>query len=195
MIYYHPVLRGQSASVRASRCGNDGQGAVDREDGSPVVNEVLDKEDVSAGPEELEITVMEAFEIYEDKYPEAKVEEIEFDRSLDLGFYVYELEGYGGNRKYELKISAKDGSIVKEEMEVKDYHQSDGEITKSHVEKIDSLVSEALKDARAGAKLDEWSLEFENGIATLDIEVDIDGGDDIEYKYDVETGKLMNKTK
>ena len=188
-------------------CENDEQGTDGLEDSSPVVNElgegknvlrideVQNNKDVSTREKRLETTAMEALDIYMKKYPNAKVEEIEFDMDSDLGLYVYEVEGYEGNQKYELKISAKDGSIVKEKMEMKEHHQSDGEITKSHIEKIDTLVNEALKDAGEGANLDEWSLEFENGIAVLDVEVDIVGGDDIEYKFNVETGKLITKTK
>lgn len=139
------------------------------------------------------LSATEAYDLYISKYPDAKVEEIKLDVDSGAGLTTYQVEGYSGQTKYQLKISAPDGSVIKEETEIKDDHISDGEITKDHVEKVESLVIKAIEDVGAGASLDEWSLEFENGIAQLEVEVNVDGLEDIEYKYNLETGELLKK--
>lgn len=68
-----------------------------------------------------------------------------------------------------------------------------GEITKEHVAKIDSFVDQALADAGADAKLDEWTLKFDDGIVKIEIEIDMPDLSDLEYKYDVNTGALLEK--
>lgn len=178
-------------------CGNMRQGTSGEGETSLVVSKVTGNQkaadnSVATGEDTgLRIGAVEAFEAYVGKYPGAKVEEIGLD--VDSGLYVYEVEGYDGTTKYELKISGEDGRLIEEKTQEEKSHKSDGEITKAHVEKVDALVSEALADAGQGARLDEWTLEFERKIPVLEIEIEVAGPKDIEYRYNVETGKLIKK--
>ena len=172
-------------------CSTSNQDAIDKRSAPPVVNEIADNNVAMVGKEDARLTPMEAFDKYMEKYPDTKVEEISLD--TNFGSYVYKVEGYDEEKEYKLKISATDGSIVEEKIENNNDYKNDGEITKVHIEKIENLVSQALEDGEKGAKLDQWSLEIDNGTAILAVEIDLNGSDDIEYKYNVETGKLIEK--
>lgn len=172
-------------------CSTNNQGTRDKRSASPVVNEIVDNNVAMVGKEDTRLTPMEAFDKYMEKYPDTKVEEISLDRNF--GSYVYKVEGYDGEKEYKLKISAADGSIVEEKIEKDNDYKNNGEITKTHIQKIESLVSQALEDAGKGAKLDEWSLDINNGTVILEVEIDLKGSGDIEYKYNVESGELIEK--
>jgi len=102
---------------------------------------------------------------------------------------IVETKGFVDNTEYEIDINSMDGTIIKEEMETDD--QPDPEITRLQVGKVLALVDKALTDAGEGARLDEWTLEVEDGIAKLEVEYDRDGFDDEERTYNVETGELL----
>ena len=183
-----------------SACGDSNQGAISEAYTLPVIDKTSDNPktlDIPGTPDatvrqgEITLTPMEAFDKYIEKYPNTKVEEISLDRNF--GSYVYKVEGYDGEKEYKLKISAVDGSIVEENIEKDNDYKNKGEITKTYIEKIESLVSQALEDAGKGAELDQWSLEINDGIVILEVEIDLNGSDDIEYKYNVESGELIEK--
>ncbi len=139
--------------------------------------------------DETMMSAVEVFDKYVAEFPELKFEEMELDK--DSGKYYYKLEGSDSTGEYEFKINAHDGSLIKKEMD-KEIDFS-GEITKEHVAKIDSFVDQALADAGADAKLDEWTLKFDDGIVKIEIEIDMPDLSDLEYKYDVNTGALLEK--
>lgn len=130
----------------------------------------------------------EAFDIYQDKYPNATITQIQLDK--DMGSYVYKVEGFEGTMEYELKIDPMDGAILKEDIDTED-DMDDLAITREHVEKVMALVDQALADAGDGAMLEEWTLDMDDGIAKLDIDLDKTGMDDEERTYNVDTGELI----
>ena len=136
---------------------------------------------------DLKIKPEQAFDIFMEKYTGAKITKVQLDE--DSGNYTYEVKGFVDNTEYEIDINSMDGTIIKEEMETDD--QPDPEITRLQVEKVLALVDKALTDAGEGARLDEWTLEVEDGIAKLEVEYDRDGFDDEERTYNVETGELL----
>lgn len=146
-------------------------------------------EDISAN-EYMNVKVRpeEAFDIFMERYQNAKVEKIQLDK--DDGIFIYEIEGFEGNKEYEVKINSMDGEIIKEDVET-DEDMDDIEITRAQVEKVMDIVDKALKDAGEGSKLDEWTLEMDDGIAELEIEIDKKDTDDEERTYNVETGELI----
>lgn len=142
--------------------------------------------------ENVKITPQQAFDTFTKKFPTAKVEKLEFD--FEQGSSIYELEGYDDTKKYELKIDPIDGSIIKAEEKVLTKGVNNkGEITLQHVNKIDGLIDKTLKDAGPDFKVEEWTLESKNNQPILEIEVINDKGRDIEYKYNVMTGELLEK--
>lgn len=119
-------------------CGNMRQGTSGEGETSSVVNKVTKDQNaadnsVASGENTgVRMGAVEAFGAYVEKYPGAKVEEIGL--GIDLGLYVYGVEGYDGTTKYELKISGEDGRVIEEKTEEEKNHKSDGEITKASVD-------------------------------------------------------------
>lgn len=143
-----------------------------------------DKENVIMNP-------VEAFDIFLDKYPDAKVTEIKLEENK--GQLRYKIEGFKDNTEYELKINSVGGEILKESVDKDNDDRNDGEITRIQIEKVTDLVNEALADAGNNASLDEWQVEMNDGIAELEIELDLSGVGEVEYKYNVDTGELIEK--
>lgn len=137
---------------------------------------------------DIKITPEEAFDIYMEKYPDTKVKQVQLDE--EMGNYLYKVEGFKDYTEYELEIDPIDGSILKEHMEEDDDMDS-LEITRANVEKVAALVDRALAESGEDAKLEEWTIEIDDGIVELEIEIDKKGLDDVEYKYNVETGQLL----
>ena len=149
------------------------------------------KEDMDASADEyadIKVKPEEAFDTYMEKYPTTKVKKVQIDK--EMGKYVYNVEGFEGNKEYELKIDPIDGTITKEHMETDD-DMDDMEITRVNVEKVMAIVDKAIAEAGEGAKLEEWTIDMDDGKTKLDVEIDKKGFDNVEHTYDVETGELV----
>ncbi|WP_053942193.1 PepSY domain-containing protein [Kallipyga gabonensis] len=138
------------------------------------------------------ISLADAVKIFTDKYPGASIAEISFERETKSA--QYEIEGFDETHEYNIKISAKDGSMIKEEAE-KDRTSKNKAIDLSLLSKVDELVENALLDAGQEYSLDSYSVDFEESGSynQLDIEVKTKDGKDIEYEYNLETGELVKK--
>lgn len=138
------------------------------------------------------ISLADAVKVFTDKYPNASIEDISFEKEMSGD--EYEIEGFDETHEYELKISAIDGSIIKEEAE-KDRTTNNQAIDLSLLSKVDELIETALKDAGPDYYLDSYSLDFEEtgSFNQLEIEVKTKAGKDIEYEYNLETGELIKK--
>lgn len=138
------------------------------------------------------ISLADAVKVFTDKYPGASIEEIGFERETKIA--QYKIDGFDETHEYELTLSAKDGSIVKEEAE-KDRTSENKAIDLSLLSKVDELIENALQDAGQEYSLDSYSVDFEESGSynQLDIEVKTKDGKDIEYEYNLETGELVKK--
>lgn len=136
----------------------------------------------------LTVKPEEAFDVYQDKYPNAKITQVQLDQ--DMGNFVYKVDGFEGTTEYELKIDPMDGTILKEDTD-KDDDLDEMEITREQVEKVMDLVDKALSEAEDGASLKEWTIDADDGLVKLEVELDLDGFDDQEHTYDIETGELL----
>lgn len=138
------------------------------------------------------ISLADAVKVFTDKYPNASIEEISFEKEMSGD--EYEIEGFDETHEYELKISAIDGSIIKEEAE-KDRTTNNQAIDLSLLSKVDELIEAALKDAGPDYYLDSYSVDFEEtgSFNQLEIEVKTQAGKDIEYEYNLESGELIEK--
>lgn len=138
------------------------------------------------------ISLEDALKVFTDKYPEANIEDISFD--VDNNIAKYEIEAFDESNEYEIEISAKDGSIMKDKSE-NDNTANKKAIDTSLISKVDDFVAEIIKDAGSDYYLDSYSIDYdETGAYTqLEVEVKNSNGKDIEYKYNMETGELIKK--
>ncbi len=126
------------------------------------------------------ITPEQAYDIFKEAYPNARVKQIELDRD-NQSRYLYEVEGYEANLEYEIKIDVSSGRILKTE---KDSHKGDGgEILKEDLAKIPDLVRQALQKAGAGFRVKEWKLEIEHNQVIFEIELLDQNNRKVEYKF------------
>lgn len=138
---------------------------------------------------DIKLSPEEAYDAFKKIYPKAKVKEIELDKKDN--FYVYEVEGYDGNIKHEVKIDPYKGDVLKVETEIDSKEK--GEILREDLAKIPELIEKALKDAGEDFQPEEWSLEIKRGRIVFEVDVIDDNYREIEYKYDLKTGKLIEK--
>ena len=138
------------------------------------------------------ISLEDALKVFTDKYPEASIEEVSFD--IDNKVAKYEIEAFDDSNEYEMEISAKDGSIIKDKSE-KDNTANKKAIDTSLISKVDDFVAETIKDAGSDYYLDSYSIDYEESGAYTQLEVEVknSNGKDIEYKYNMETGKMIKK--
>ena len=135
------------------------------------------------------MSAVEIFDKYTTEYPDLMFEELSLDK--ELNGYVYKIDAYDATSEHEFKINANDGSLIKKDTD--NDSDSSGEITKEHVDKINSFVDQALADAGNDATLDEWTLSHDDGMVKIEIEVKLSMLNDMEYTYDVNTGTLIEK--
>lgn len=171
------------------------QDSDENEDANDSNHEDSEGEDEAKGDlikykdKDIDVSVQEAFNIFKDKYPNAKINEIELEHE-DEG-YEYEIEGYEGNTQYELKINAHSGDILDDEKEKED--DEHGDIEEADLDKVEKYLKEAFEDAGDGYWLDEYELKSKSDYVKFDIDLKNDDGDKIKYKYNYETGELLEK--
>ena len=139
--------------------------------------------------EDVKLTPGDAIDKYLERYPGTTIREIELDTKDDS--YIYKVKGYDGEKRYKAYIDPVDGLVSK--VKEKIHKGNHNEITKDGTEKIKNLVDKSLADAGEGSRLDEWSLELEDGMLELEVEIDLKNGDEVEYKYNLETEELLKK--
>lgn len=139
--------------------------------------------------EDIKLSPGEALKVYMEKYPETTVKEV--DLELKSNSYVYEIEGYDEEKTYEIYVDPVNGNILetKEKLSKRIYK----EINEDNVSKIQDIVDKALKDSGENSKLYKWSLELENGVLELDIKINLQNGEEVEYKYNSATEKTIKK--
>lgn len=155
------------------------------------VSDKTDKTTTDQTPAE-NISLEDALKVFTDKYPNASIEEVSFD--VDNKVAKYEIEAFDDSNEYEMKISAKDGSIIKDNFEK--YNTANKKaIDTSLISKVDDFVAETIKDAGSDYYLDSYSMDYEESGAYTQLEVEVknSNGKDIEYKYNMETGELIKK--
>lgn len=131
--------------------------------------------------QDVTLKFSDAYNIYIKKFPDTKVDKVELDK--DDGVYVYKVEGYDATKEYEIKIHPVSGQILKEDIDTDDRNQ--GNLTIEHAEKVEGMVSTALKEAGENAVIKEITLKNEDGRVEVEIEIDKKGLDDVEYKYEL----------
>ncbi|WP_277221238.1 PepSY domain-containing protein [Peptoniphilus vaginalis] len=133
-----------------------------------------------------------AFDGFKKIHPDAKVES--FQLEVEDGKAYYKVEGYDAKNEYEITVDAVTGEIVKNESKAEKTSDKTADIQLAMLESIDKFMEEALKDAGQGYEAGEYEVELDNGKYVVNVEV-VKGKKDITYKYDLESGKLIEKDK
>jgi len=131
----------------------------------------------------FQISLEDAVQTFHDTFGEnVNIEEVEFDE--DHGEYYYEIDGWEGNKEYELDIHANTGEIRKESTD--DNEDPDDDILEIENYITPEEAMQAAVDVSTTDFVEEWTLEFEDGRPVYDI--DLQGADDVEV--DAETGEV-----
>lgn len=137
----------------------------------------------------VKLTPGDAFDVYVEEYPNTIVKEIELE--LDSNIYVYKVEGYDNEKEYKVYVDAVGGEIT--QIKEKFFQGKHKEITKESANKIQAVVDKALEDAGQNSELHEWSLEIKDRELVLALEIRLEDGTEIKYKYDLDTSTLLKK--
>lgn len=133
-----------------------------------------------------------AFDGFKKLHPDAKVES--FQLEVEDGKAYYKVEGYDAKNEYEITVDAVTGEIVKNESKAEKTSDKTADIQLAMLESVDKFMEEALKDAGQGYEAGEYEVELDNGKYVVNVEV-VKRKKDITYKYDLESGKLIEKDK
>ncbi|CAM3569407.1 hypothetical protein ERUR111494_00455 [Erysipelothrix urinaevulpis] len=116
-----------------------------------------------------------------------KIKSIEFINASK----TYKIDGYGKNDEIEMKLDGKTGGVIVQNLD--DLDKNNHEITDKHLESIDKIVDLSLADAKGSYKLKDWELEYDVKRFELSVELVDNNQNDIDYTYDIETEKLIEK--
>lgn len=133
-----------------------------------------------------------AFDGFKKIHPDAKVES--FQLEVEDGKAYYKVEGYDAKNEYEITVDAMTGEIVKNEVKAEKTSDKTADVQLAMLESVDKFMEEALKDAGHGYEAGEYGVELDDGKYVANVEV-VKGKKDITYKYDLESGKLIEKDK
>ena len=131
-----------------------------------------------------------AFDGFKKLHPDAKVESFQLEVENENAYY--KVDGYDAKNEYEVTVNAMTGDIVKDESEAENTSAKTADIQLEMVESVDKFMELALKDAGQGFEAGEYEVEFDNGVYVVNVEV-VNGNKDVTYKYEFETGKLLEK--
>lgn len=174
-------------SVVAVGCTDNTEDKVDKvvDDAKESVDDAT--EDVRKTTyNDIKFTPEEAFDKFMELHPEAKIESLDLDKGLMD--YQYVVEGYDTENEYEVKINPVNGEVISDETEMAELDDENGEITKDHLAKVDSLIDKAKAEDASDSELDEWDISVDDGRVVIDIEIGT-----IEYSYDMDTEELIEK--
>lgn len=133
-----------------------------------------------------------AFDGFKKIHPDAKVES--FQLEVEDGKAYYKVEGYDAKNEYEITVDAMTGEIVKNEAKAEKTSDKTADVQLAMLESVDKFMEEALKDAGQGYEAGEYGVKLDDGKYVANVEV-VKGKKDITYKYDLESGKLIEKDK
>ena len=137
--------------------------------------------------EDIKLSPTQALNLYVEKYPNTTVKEVELEAKSKS--YVYKVSGYDAEKEYKIDINPKSGVITKVTEKVSKglYTYISGE----HTDKIQALVDKTLSDVGTDSELIEYSLEIDDGLLELKVEVRQPNQDDMKFKYNLGTGELI----
>ncbi|MGO1581186.1 MAG: PepSY domain-containing protein [Peptoniphilaceae bacterium] len=137
----------------------------------------------------VKIKVEEVFSKFKEVHPEANLVSISLDS--DNKVYKYELEGNSKDKNFEFEINTKTGEIIKDHSEIDD---EDEFLSLDIISKIDEIIEKAYKDAGVNNYFNTaWEVSVDDSIAVMDLEFKDQDMKEIEYKYNILSGELIEK--
>ena len=131
------------------------------------------------------VTVEEAIQIFQDKYPDAAITSIDLDTSF--GNYFYQVDGVDDTNEFELKIDAETKELDADEQNgvKKDADQLD----LTNLLSLEEISDIAVKEAGGGQATD-WSLDKEMNVTYWEVKVE-DGNKQTDVKINAQTGEVL----
>ena len=157
------------------------------------INSKINKQTVIDGVtyDDIKVNPVEAFDKFMDLHPQSKITEVKLDTKYDE--LEYKVEGYDSSNEYQVRIDAKSGDIKSDDTKNLDKDDLDeGVISKDDIDKVNNIVDESMKQINESSKFKKWSLEDNDRKLELEVEFK-DNNDDVEYTYDLQSGKLKEK--
>lgn len=139
--------------------------------------------------DDIKLTPSDALNVYVEKYPETVVKEIELE--LKSNSYIYKVEGYDKEKEYKIYVDPVDGVITKTTEKISKRMYSD--ISKENTDKIGEILDRVLGEAPENSEIDKWSLELEDGELELDVRLNLENGESLEYRYKFARDELLRK--
>lgn len=141
--------------------------------------------------DDLKVSPSQAFDKFMDLHSQSKVTEVKLDTKYDE--LEYKIEGYDSSNEYQVRINAQSGDIKSDDTKNLDKDDLDeGVISKDDIDKVNNIVDESMKKTNENTKFKKWSLEDNDGKLELEVEFK-DNNNDVEYTYDLQSGKLKEK--
>ena len=137
----------------------------------------------------LKVSSERAYGAYLEKYPNTTVIEVELKKKGSS--YIYKIKGFDEEKEYKVYVNAENGKVI--EVAEKLSKGMVMKISKSHTKDIESLVNQAMDDAGVDSSLLEWSLEVDEGILELTVEIGLDNDKELKYKYNLASKELIKK--
>ncbi len=139
------------------------------------------------------MTVEEAIQIFQDKYPDAAITSIDLDTSF--GNYFYQVEGVDDTNEFELKIDAETKETSEERTEKLDADEQNGvkkdadQLDLTNLLSLEEISDIAVKEAGGGQATD-WSLDKEMNVTYWEVKVE-DGNKQTDVKINAQTGEVL----
>ena len=187
-----PMMSVVVISLAATGCTDDGtktneeqtENTDAKDEADDVVKDTEDKVR-DTNYEDIKITPDQAFDKFMELHPDTKINQIDLDKGLME--YQYVVEGYDTENAYEVKINPVDGSVISDDEETIKPEDGNGEITKDHLAKIESIIEKAKAEDASDSELDEWNISTEDGKAVMVVEIGLK-----KFTYDMDSEELLS---
>ena len=139
---------------------------------------------------DLELTIDDFITFFQQSFNSRKIhiEAIELELDDEQDRYVYEIEGWDDEYRYELKVNAKDLRIIAQEK--KEHFESRDILDLANIIPPKEAMMKAI-EANAGSRVEEWELEMDQG--RLVYVIDFSDGE--EQIVNALTGELLKEEK
>lgn len=188
------LLAGCGASNSKEKVSNQVEQAADS---SAVVqsDKTTKSKNDNKGIKEVKVSVTDAIEVYQAKYPNTDITSIELES--DFGKYRYQVEGVDDNTEYSLKVDATSKEVSKEKTEKLDRDEQNGvkrkeeKLDLAELKSLEEITEIAEKEAGAGTAI-EWNMDSDLGVTFWEVKVK-DGHHEVDVKVNAKTGEFLSK--
>lgn len=132
------------------------------------------------------MTMDEILELYWMEYPDAQIEEVDFDDD-DHNRWTYEITGVYENREYEVEYDAMTGDVLNTEED--DADTDEEYLNFDNIMDPTEAISIARQQVNDDATLEGWHLDMDDGVP--EYEVEFEGTDDRDVTIHAETGDVI----